>query len=267
VTLRPGCPIVVAPTFHLPIDWSQRVLLGSGVERENGGFVPRPPWRAPDDRERSLLFPEPTLPLPRQSLEDCLCLFQLPQHLRSAWWRLLEQAEQTGNTHLQGFDAFVAEVASFLAFKDVSVPEAAAFDLLVSKPGLRSLSLTGPSRGLACNLAGAGSLPVTEEAGCPRLWGGINLGDEPTALLFINLLVRDLRAVVEKFPQPSSTGTIAELTERFFTMCPDYPPVRLGIEPGEGFRLPGGGLLVDGCTLEKQEPDVLLLVRHGSESS
>jgi hypothetical protein len=212
-----------------------------------------------------MLCPELTLPLRRQSLQDCLCLFQLPQHLRSAWWRLLEQAEKTGHAHLEGFDAFVTEVARFLAFKDVPIPEGAAFDLLVSKPGLRSLPLGGETRGLACNLAEATALPVTDETTCPRLWGGINLGDEPTALLFINLVVRDLLAGVTTHQQPFSPGTVGTLAERFLAVHPDYPVVRLEIAPGEGFRFPNTGLLVDACTLDKHEPDVLLLVRLGSE--
>jgi hypothetical protein len=227
VTLRPGCRLVVAPAFHISLDSSQRILLGAGVEREGDGFVPRPPWRFPEANELGLLFPDPSL-LERQELRNCLCLFQLPQHLRSAWWRMVEQAQETGAPQLDGFAAFVAEVANFLAFKDIAAPEGAAFDLLVSKPGQQTVPF-----GLTCNLG---------EARCSGLWGGINLGDEPTALLFINLLVGDIQAELARHP--------------------DYPPIRLRLEPGEGFRLPAGGLLVAGCTLDKEEPDVLLLVRH-----
>jgi hypothetical protein len=38
--------------------------------------------------------------------------------------------------------------------------------------------------------------------------------------------------------------------------------VRLRIEPGEGYRLTAAAILVDGCTLDKTEPDVLLRIRH-----
>ena len=40
-----------------------------------------------------------------------------------------------------------------------------------------------------------------------------------------------------------------------------YPAIRFRIEPGEGVRLPAAGLFVAGCTLDKGEPDILLLVR------
>jgi len=227
----------------MPVDWAQRILLGTGIEREGEGFFFRPGWRSPDDRERDLLVPDPSHPSARGQLQDYLCLFQLPQHLLLAWLRLLERAQQAGLSRLEGFDAFVVDVARFLTFKELPAPQGAIFDLLVSQPGLRSI-------------------------GWPRLWGAINLGDEATSLLFVNLTAQDLVAELrQRDPDLSLPATRGELAERFLKLCPDYPLVRLRIEPGEGFRLPAGGLIVAGCTLDKNEPDVLLLVRHGGEES
>src|SRR6516165_7737357 len=112
MTLRPGCRVIVAPSFHLPV---------SG-------------------------------PAPGQSLPDCLSLFQVPRHLLAAWGRLLERAERTGAARLDGFDGFVADIAAFLAFKDLPVPEGAVFDLRVSAPGLRSVPRAGAPAGLAFSL-------------------------------------------------------------------------------------------------------------------
>ncbi|HKI35116.1 MAG TPA: hypothetical protein VKA46_24885 [Gemmataceae bacterium] len=256
MTLQPGCPLVVAPSFHLPIDWARRLQLAPGIERVGDGFSPRLDWRAPDEREQGLLAPT------GQASGGCLCLFQIPRHLFSAWWRLLEQAREAAPGRLEGFDRFVADVAGFLTFKDLPVPEGAAFDLLVSKPGLRSIRRNGAASGLTFNLAAETPYPLEDETGRPRLWGGLNLGDEATSLLFVNLLATDLLAEVRRRQSDLfSPCTHGELAERFLTLCADYPPVRLRIEPGEGFRLPKGGLLVDGCTLDKSAPDVLLLIR------
>jgi hypothetical protein len=192
-----------------------------------------------------------------------VCLFQLPRHLTSAWWRLLERAGAPGEGRLEGFDAFVSDVAEFLAFKDLPVPGGAAFDLLVSTPGLRSVHRSGVAHGLTFSLAAETPYPVEDATRWPRLWGAINLGDESTSLLFVNLAASDLLAELRRrHPEPFVPGTLHELADRFLTLCPDYPPVRLRIEPGEGFRLSTAGILVDGCTLDKTEPDVLLLVRH-----
>jgi hypothetical protein len=253
----------VAPRFYLPIDWRERLLLGAGIEREGEGFFPRSDWRSPDDRELSLLAPDPTLLPTHQDFADRLCLFQLPRHLTSGWRHLLERARTPMEGRLDGFDAFVAHVAEFLTFKELPVPPGAAFDLLLSTPGLRSLQRSGVPPGLTFSLAALAPYPVEDATRWPRLWGGVNLGDESTSLLFINLPASDLLAELRRrYPDPFAPHTLGELADRFLTLCPDYPPVRLRIEPGEGYRLPTAGILVDGCTLDKTEPDVLLLVRQ-----
>jgi hypothetical protein len=41
---------------------------------------------------------------------------------------------------------------------------------------------------------------------------------------------------------------------------PDDPTVRLLLEPGEGYRLPRGAMVLDGYSGDKQGPEVLLLI-------
>jgi hypothetical protein len=190
VTPRPERRLVVAPAFHVAADWAARFRLG-------------PDGRGLSAAELAALLPDPARPIECSALHDHLCLFRLPQHLLSAWWRVAEAA-------LEGLDAFVGEVAEFLAFKGLPIPDGAVCDVLVSAPGRPSLQGDGPGLGVG-------------------LWGVINLGAEPSALLFA-----DLR--------------------------PACPVVCLAIEPGEGLRFPAGGLLVDGCTLGQQEPGVWLRI-------
>jgi hypothetical protein len=232
MTLRSGCRLVVAPLFHLPVDWGRRLQLGS---------FPHSDWRSPDAAELALLLPDESQPMPRENLTDCLCLFQLPRHLLTAWWGLAAQLDASGVMPSGGFDAFALEVERFMAFKELPLPEGASLDLLVSQPGQRS---------------------VHDQAGSSELWGGINLGDEATSVVFINLPACVLMSEVERgspnFVQPAAFD---ELAERFQKLYPDYSLVRLRIEPGEGYRLPAGGLLVYGCTLDKRELDILLRVR------
>jgi hypothetical protein len=65
-----------------------------------------------------------------------------------------------------------------------------------------------------------------------------------------------------RFPDQPSPAAVGELVGRFLRCCSDYPPVRLILGPGEGYRLPQGGLILDGYREGKQEPDVLLLISH-----
>jgi len=47
---------------------------------------------------------------------------------------------------------------------------------------------------------------------------------------------------------------------QFLFAFPDYPTVRVRLGPGEGCRLPPGGLILDGDPTGKEEPDMLLLI-------
>jgi hypothetical protein len=273
MNLLPGCWFVVAPHFHLQADWSRRLLVGPGMEEVDGGFHARPSWRAPTDGELSLLVRAPDEPAPPEDLQASVCLFQLPGHLRSEWWKMLEQAAGVlGDSHLPGIDSFVGQVVAFLAFKDLPVPERACCSVVVSTPGQRSVNWSpeppGPG-GLRCGLMPSAPWSAAEEQRWPRLWAGINLGDEETSVVLINLPLQQLDAELHRqFPdRPASPAAASELAGQFLRSCLDYPTVRLILGPGEGCRLPRGGLILDGHATDKQEPDVLLLITYEGDRS
>jgi hypothetical protein len=260
MTLQPGCRFAVAPHFHLSGDWSGRLLVGSGVEEANGAFFPRPPWRPPTPDELSLLVRAADGPAPPEETEACVCLFQLPGHLRSEWWLLLEQAAGAlGEGPLPGFDTFMNRVGEFLAFKRLPLPPDAHCEAVVSDPGQR----VARGAGLLCNLAPFVPWPCAEEQRWPRLWGGVNLGDEGTSVALINLPCAQLEAELgRRFPDRPLPGTVGELAGRFLRCCLDYAPVRLTLGPGEGWRLPSGGLILGPSPGDGPALDMLLLISH-----
>jgi hypothetical protein len=268
MTLQPGCRFVVAPHFHLTADWSRRLLVGAGVQEDGGGFFPLPSWRPPTGGELLLLVGDSAEPAPAGELENCVCLFQLPGHLRSAWWDLLDQAaEALADCRFPGFESIVAQIVDFLAFKNLHVPEGARCDLMVSLPGQRSVPWgPEPERrvGLRSNLAASVPREDAQQLCWPRLWGGINLGDEETSLVLMNLSWPQLDAeLCRRFPNQRSPLTVGEVAGQFLRSCSDYPPMRLIVGPGEGFRLPRTGVIVDTYLRDKQQPDVLFLISQG----
>lgn len=259
MNFQPGCRFAIAPRFHLPVDWPRRLRVGSGVE-DNNGFFPRGPWRAPTDDELAHLIGNADS-TSAQEPNGLVELFRLPEHLRSEWWKLLERAVAIMEGRLPNYDAFVARVVSFLAFKGLPIPEGATCDAVVNRPGQRSIrcnAKSGRPLGMNCSLYPRTPWPVSEVARTPRLWGGINLGDEATSLVLINLTCAQMNSATSLPIQ--SAATIGELTEQFLRAFPDYPPIRMPLEPGEGFRLPRGGLVVDISAEGKQEADILLLI-------
>jgi hypothetical protein len=272
MNLQPGCRYAVAPHFHMTVDWSQRLLIGVGVDECNGCFVARNSWRPPTPDELSLLAHASPEVIPQGALEESLLLCQFPAHLRAAWWALLEQnADVLGRVPIPGFDAFANQVAEFLEFKQLPMPKNARCDVVLSdvaQPASESGAEANRLEGLSCNLPPWTPWPLPEERSWREPWGGINLGDEETSIVFVNLpyarLDEELR---RRFPDQPAPATVGELADRFLRRCADYPPVRLILKPGEGFRLPRCGLILGRYLADKHEPDVVLLISQDDGSS
>ena len=88
----------------------------------------------------------------------------------------------------------------------------------------------------------------------------INLSREPRYSLFINLPLmkifnklglRDPQDIFEDFRGLT-------LGHRFLQLCPDYPVIRMRVDPGEAYILPTDNLLHDASTEGNRYPDITL---------
>jgi hypothetical protein len=263
MNLRPGYRLTLAPNFHLDPDWGLRIEVGAGIESLDGAFFPRGPWRPPTAAELTLLtVGSPAAPgrLPMLGEEaltpelspDTFALFRLPDHLREGWWELVDAAADAAGP-IQGFEGFAGRVAEFLAFKGLPAPTAVHMEAVLTAAGERSIRRdpdTGKPAGLGPTVPPWSGLPP---ATAPRLHAVANLGDEASALVLLNLPL----AALAELPLGETVG---EVVAHFCRACPEYPPVRVRLGPGEGCQLPIGGAVVDGDPTRKTEPDVLLLI-------
>ena len=96
----------------------------------------------------------------------------------------------------------------------------------------------------------------------------INLGDEATHLVLLNLPAKRLCALLaeEGEPDPWSLPS-SELASRFFAARADYPLTRIRLEEGEGLWFPGADVVHDGWTGAKHDADVVLTIRGEMEES
>ncbi|HEY2586375.1 MAG TPA: hypothetical protein VGI81_11480 [Tepidisphaeraceae bacterium] len=265
MTRELGCKFEIAPHFELPADWQERLLIGAGVEECDGGFFPHGPWRSPDAGELSqLVAGQPN----SNTSDDKVELFKLPAHLCAQWWQLLGRTgdASTEAGRLPGYDAFLAQIADFLTFKSLAINDPVSCDVVVTRPGQRSVRwdpAEGHPLGLGCTIPPQTPCTMLEsQSSCrPRLWGAINLGDEATSFVLIAPPCRAMTKRLRRdFPDRASPATLGALIEQFLRSCPDVSPVRVTLHPGEGLRLPGEAMLVDGFPHDKREPDVLLLI-------
>jgi hypothetical protein len=252
----------VAARFHLAPDWAARLAVGTGVGEADGRFFPRGPWRPLTADELPLLISGPEHA--PESDAEAGSLFQIPAHLRAAWWDLLDRSAEAGEVAQPGFEDFTGQVAEFLRFKHMDVPPSLQMEAVATAAGrssMRNDPETGTPAGLGPSLAPWGACALPEGGAVPRLWAVVNLGDEDSRLVLIAVPIQGLAAnLAPRHPGWPMPTTVGELVGCFLREFPDCPPIRLRLGPGEGFRLPSGGLILDADATDKQEPDVLLLI-------
>jgi hypothetical protein len=215
VDLQAGYRFCNAPRFHAAWAWPERLRLGSGDA-----------WRPPTEAELALL-------VAGEAGDDTwgrdVCVFAVPEHLRSLWWDLVAAAADAPPDAGPLAQAF----ADFAQFKRIPLPARCSFDVVLTPPGQPAAGTAGP-------------------AGQGRVVAGVNLGDERTTLVLLNLPP----ARLEERLGPPAEG----LVERFLAACPGYPQVRLALDAGEGAWLPPGAIVLDRCPSER-DVDVWLALR------
>lgn len=256
--LRSGFRLVVAPRFHDRLAWDTRLAVNDGSERRGDAQFPQPNWRSVSDDERQLLVDQcaaDTLPA------DCAGLLVIPEHVRQTWWDAAEQSESLEG-ELPGYQRFVTQLVEFLSFKRLPLPAQCSFDVVASRPEQSSTRVNPSTQALAGLAHSAAGLPPL--GAHLRTLAFINLGDEATHLVLCNLGRDDLHAFVPPERAPADTRG---LTAEFLRLYPDYPLIRIRLEPGDGLWLPETGAIVDGWTVGKQEADVILTLTAGASTA
>ena len=240
--LERGIRISVLPRFRPTLLTRVELYLNSGVERSGSGFTARDDWRPLDKEElRMLIVSEADAPEDRSERIE---LLEIPGHLHQQWRATAPELATRSSRPSREYQRLVASLASFFCFKKVHVencsltiraaefPHGSVFASLGSPPGLK----TGP----------------VEES--PLL--AVNLGEEPTSLIILNLSIRRLRELV------ASRGMTQDLpdriTQQFMALFPKYPLVRLVLPARHGVRFFPAAVVHSGYAEKKNELDVLL---------
>src|SRR5262249_14374207 len=133
MTLPPRCRLAVAPRFHLAADWAGRLTAGAGVSEADGRFFPRGPWRPLTAGAINRLTSHPESGPEKDA--EVGCLFEIPGHLRAAWWDLLDRSAEAPDAGLPGFEGFTGQVAEFLRFKQMELPPSVQMEAVVTAAG------------------------------------------------------------------------------------------------------------------------------------
>ena len=266
--LETGYRFCIAPRFANGLAWDERLQVNGGVTRADTGLLPDPTWHPASDSERTLLVASELSP---DAWPQHVCLFAIPEHLLAKWWELAAGQVETLPTGLDGMAPFARAVADFAQFKGVPLPQQCSFEVTATAPA--GLPTTTNADGIAAPSAGplfpssrtVFPLSRTAEliAAKSPVVGGVNLGDERTTLLFLNLHRSRMAELLNgKRHGSQAVGvTAGDLVDLFLAHFPDYPLVRLVLDPGEGVWLPDANVIYDDDCSGKQDLDVWLILK------
>jgi hypothetical protein len=278
----PAAPATLAAGLRIDVEsglppLSTRVALSAGTQRAAelpdlaqqytaDAILPRGPWReASLDELRRLRFEPAAGDAWRRGADGAVV--RLPQALIAPLTAVLERQGARASTEVDTRAAIAADplwMAGIAALsRYLAARYRAPFDqgiLRITAPGLVTLT-QGDDRKqrIGLHLDSWDRMPLRHRHRA-RNRICINLGRAPRAVLLINLPLMDLFSQLELADPEDILADFRglRLGARFMRAQPDYPALRLRIDPGEAYILPTDNLVHDASSEGNAWPDITL---------
>jgi len=246
---RPGQIMLSAGT--------ERVTMLNGKPTQDPTFVPRVPWRPPTDTELNLLLGEDTNPA-----YQSVGVVKLPKHVVSLWKKTgvhLARTEQETRavsrkpTYVEAVKATGQWASTFQTRKD----QAIMHNLACIPKGLRTVTHNPKEdRYIGLHLDSweqktLGELSSARNRLC------INMGQSARYFLFVN---QEIQSIQQMLDMPTQ-GSPRALIRHFLNAYPDYPVIRIKLEPFEAYIAPTENLIHDGSSENQAYQDVQMTLR------
>jgi hypothetical protein len=261
----------------LPVLVSKGVHIGTGVSTaglryDAEAYVPRKPWYDATEQELAKLLVAPgELPKPSESIS----IVRLPPEAAETLSKYHLYALKTRDEAVEYHKLFPKAMknarnlmANFASQYLLSPAGATNSSLVVFAPNLETTT-TNQSKHTGLHLDNREEMPL-ELAGEAATRISINLGAQVRYLLFVNQPLKTLYEWVSRekgeAPQhshvfPGDKYCQLDLYLDFFRLFPDYPVVKIPIQPFEAYIAPTENFIHDGSTEGSTTPDVTFYFR------
>ena len=233
----------------------------NGWPCKNRCFLPIEPWRFPNSEEKKLLlFPEKE----RSNFND-VALVKLPKKLREGFEALNMGAHGTREaleriTKTLTYRNLVNDTIHYFERSSPLKGTAIPHNIFLGDGNLTTTTFNKRDEffiGLHLDSFEARETPSKPEA---RNRFCINLGKEPRYLLFINISFDKIAGMFGSQPVLGGQNPYPVM-HAFFDKFPNYPVIRVKIEPMEVYIAPTENIIHDGSTIGTSSSDVNLAVR------
>jgi hypothetical protein len=240
------------------------VVLGRNYEQDS--FVPRS-WRTPSSNEASLLYADSSV---EPHFSSHVGLVRLPE-------ALIVESKRLGFEHLSSekdllklrkeqmdsYISFANSLKKFIGNYYLSNEKVHQIGWVVN-PDVNKKTVTinfKTGKYLGLHMDSWEGMPLSALDTAPNRIC-INFGKEPRYLIFVNLTMRKIYELTKAFHQ-IDLNTVGQdlLTITFFKHFPDYPVVRVKVNPYEAYIAPTENMIHDGNTEGVVSTDVHYTVR------
>lgn len=248
------------------INWANRLLLSSGTEQAsvstdrasipycNDAIVPRLPWRTLTLMEQQILFSSKLEKIPSLYVS----ILSIPQNILSYLnelgtvedHRLLKYVLQKERVK-KGISLIQEYIETF------RIQSAELSEYRIGWNAPKQMTVTVGSDN--CRVG----LHIDNQRGSSLHRISINLGSEPRYFLFINLSIDQLYRLVSETDGNvvSKTSGSSRICLAFMQLFPNYPVIKLRVNPGEAYIAPTEHITHDGCTEGTNSLDVFFTMR------
>ncbi len=257
--------VKIFPSYN-NIILSERVLLSSGTEEASvstdrcstpycrDAIIPRLPWRKLTELEQQILFSSQL----DNSSNLYVSVFSIPQNILGHFNEISSVKNQKNlNYYLQTYRVKkgISLIKDHIETFRLQSADLTKYGIGWNAPN--QMTVTVGNRD--CRVG----LHIDNPRGSSLHRILINLGSEPRYFLFINLSIQQLYRLVVKVDGNlvSETSGSSRICRAFMQRFPNYPVVKLKVEPGEAYIAPTEHITHDGCTEGTNSLDVFFTLR------
>ncbi|MGA9382298.1 MAG: hypothetical protein WBV73_26350 [Phormidium sp.] len=257
--------VKIVPSYN-DIILSERVLLSSGTEEASvstdrasipycsDAILPRLPWRKPTAVEQQILFSSQL----ENSSNLYVSLLSIPQNILCHLNDLSSVKDHRELNYVlqkdqvkKGISLIQEHIETFrLQSADIN-----KYGIGWNSPNQMTVTVGADN----CKVG----LHIDNQRGSSLHRILINFGSEPRYFLFINLSIQQLYSLVLEIDgnAVSKTSGSSRICMAFMQFFPNYPVVKLRVDPGEAYIAPTEHITHDGCTEGTNSLDVFFTLR------
>jgi len=253
---------------HNGIVWRDRISLSSGTKQAsnstdngsisycNDAIVPKLPWRTVTPIEHKILFSNKT----NNSSNLYITILNIPRNILLLLKDLANVKHHTELIYVlerENIKKGIGLIQEYIETFCIQNADISEYGIGSNSPN--QITVTTSNRGCIVGL----HIDNQKEnvSSLHRIL--INLGSQPRYLLFINLSIQQLYKFISKKDDDlvSESYGSSRIARVFMELFPNYPVIKLRIDPGEAYIAPTEHITHDGCTEGTDSLDVFFTMR------